>query len=411
MNFAQSDILHEGDKLMSSTDKFWNTVMTSLEERLKEYVQTHPSYRDRTLTAEELADFTLSMLSNNPNEPVDDLSNFFHGKLPLTIQKLLSRPSQVKPGDFSHPTTLANFFGSQPELGNVSDGFDISVMRIFRYMPAQWHSNQYATVFYCVNGKCPILLSDETVHMQRGDVMILAPNTVHVTPCYDDEAVLVYYIIRTSTFYDVFWRNLSDVSLFSDFFKAALSGVHGNPYLLFRTGDNETVRSVLYQIYQEVMNNEPHANHMANSLMGVLFLTLFRYHSGHLALSRTDSFRWKQEYAIILKYIQEHYITITMEDLIVHFHYSERQLNRIIQTCSGRTFSQLRTDLRMRRAADLISQTDMPVQDVCDAVGYTNLTAFYKAFTKYTGASPVKWRKAKTLQSPADRFHEELSLP
>ena len=377
---------------MESSYELWDVSLHPVELRLKNYFCEHPQYREHILTGEELADLILNMLLENPTKSNSDLLGFFHGELPDLLRGLFSDDT-----NYTDPSSLSAYFKHQFEKDNVSDNFDISVMRVFRHMPGQWHTNEYVTLFYSINGICPISLSDETVRLKEGDVMILAPNTLYATPSYGDESVLIYYLIRSSTFFDVFWKNLSDVPLFSDFFSAALNGIHGNPYLLFDTNKNPVVHRLLYQIYSEVIWHECHANHMANSLMSLLFLTLFRHHSGNVHLSSQDSFRWKQEYAQVLHYIQEHYTTITMDELVGVFHYSERQLNRIIQACSGRTFSQLRIELRMKRASELLANTLLSVQSISEMVGYSNLNAFYKVFSKYSGVSPQEWRKMKVI--------------
>lgn len=50
---------------------------------------------------------------------------------------------------------------------------------------------------------------------------------IHASPCYEDDRVLVYYMLRRSTFEQVFWNQIPSENLMSSFFRLALSGEQG----------------------------------------------------------------------------------------------------------------------------------------------------------------------------------------
>ncbi|MCW1100132.1 helix-turn-helix transcriptional regulator [Streptomyces sp. RS2] len=50
------------------------------------------------------------------------------------------------------------------------------------------------------------------------------------------------------------------------------------------------------------------------------------------------------------------------------------------------------TQLRMRRAQDLLERTDATLAQVATEVGYSNEFAFAAAFRKHAGTSPGNWR-------------------
>lgn len=369
----------------------WDTSMTAIEQRMKAYMERHPDQKDRILTSDALSDFMLHIVSEHLDEPIESLSDFYQGQVPASVRHLISI-SKNGPDD-ARQKMLTDLFFHQSEEEYFPEGYDVSVMRVFRYMPVHWHSNEYFTVLFCVSGICPILFEKEQVDLQKGDVLILAPNTLYASPCYRDDSVLIYYTIRVSTFYDAFWNSLSDMTLLSDFFMDALQSRHGSPYLLFQTGQDEDLSDLLYQIYLEALEQGDYANHMINGLMHVFFVRLLRRYAGQVIISRFGAGPWKTEYGRILQFIQKNYTEVTVQQLCDRFHYSERQINRIVLLCTGKNFSRLRVDLRLKKALKLLRQTTLPVEEISSAVGYRNLNAFYKFIAKNTGQTPAQIRK------------------
>ncbi|MDD6022663.1 MAG: helix-turn-helix transcriptional regulator [Oscillospiraceae bacterium] len=52
---------------------------------------------------------------------------------------------------------------------------------------------------------------------------------------------------------------------------------------------------------------------------------------------------------------------------------------------------------RVRQAKEMLLTTDMPVQEIAEAVGYCSLATMYRAFTKLEGVAPGKLRQGKGI--------------
>jgi AraC family transcriptional regulator of adaptative response / methylphosphotriester-DNA alkyltransferase methyltransferase len=73
---------------------------------------------------------------------------------------------------------------------------------------------------------------------------------------------------------------------------------------------------------------------------------------------------------------------------------SRRQLQRALAEVAGTTFSRELQRIRMRRAAQLLGDSSLPVQAVAGAVGYRQAAQFAKVFRRHHGASPSTYRRA-----------------
>lgn len=81
-----------------------------------------------------------------------------------------------------------------------------------------------------------------------------------------------------------------------------------------------------------------------------------------------------------------------LERLAGEAHCSREQLRRLCQREFGRSPHNQVIQLRLRRAARLLSSTDAKVESVAEAVGYSNAFVFSLAFKKGTGFSPTEYR-------------------
>lgn len=51
------------------------------------------------------------------------------------------------------------------------------------------------------------------------------------------------------------------------------------------------------------------------------------------------------------------------------------------------------TQIRMKKAASLLSRGDMPIKSIAESIGYKGESSFNRAFVRHTGVTPGKWRK------------------
>ena len=72
---------------------------------------------------------------------------------------------------------------------------------------------------------------------------------------------------------------------------------------------------------------------------------------------------------------------------------SRRQLQRIYAEVGNTTFRDQLTQVRMERAADLLSMNGVTVREVANRVGYRQAAQFAKAFRVHHGMSPSEYRR------------------
>ena len=57
------------------------------------------------------------------------------------------------------------------------------------------------------------------------------------------------------------------------------------------------------------------------------------------------------------------------------------------------TYSEYLQDIRLKKARQLLEETDLSVADIAEQVGYHNKGYFYKLFTRKYGVTPAQYRR------------------
>ena len=357
--------------------------LTAMEEGLKYFLQRRPDMQSKIPTASELAEY-FSWMAGEYRQPKPDIH------LGET-ERQLAEEAMAALAD-SRPEVAAEWFEKRLKRHSERDflqaGWDITADIMRRYHPSHWHSSGFFEVYYSLSGDCPIYFRDETVILNPGALMIVAPSVVHASPCFADDRILAFFLIRTSTFNEIFWSQLEEDNLLTSFFRQALSGTLTTSYLWFNTENDREIRDCLQKIISEYRGSERYAAKIANSLMNIVFSLLLRRYEGTARLPRTKDFYWKQVFSAILSYVQTNFATAGIEDVAAHFHYSRRQINRIIQSCMDMSYKELTIKLRMEHAQTLIRQRTMTLSEIALMLGYSSASSFHRAFTRYYGFSP-----------------------
>lgn len=98
---------------------------------------------------------------------------------------------------------------------------------------------------------------------------------------------------------------------------------------------------------------------------------------------------------IIEKYIHDHYMDVLSLDILAEKVYlTSHYLSSIFSQEKGIGLNKYIKKVRMDKAEELLRTTNMKIGDICEAVGYTNLSYFCKTFRNEYGVTPEKYRES-----------------
>ena len=95
------------------------------------------------------------------------------------------------------------------------------------------------------------------------------------------------------------------------------------------------------------------------------------------------------------KYIQQHYNKeITLEELASSVGYSAPYFSYLFKLKTGISYMAYRTQLRLKRAQELLLKSDKSMPQIASEVGYNDVTSLIRAFKKELGYTPSDYRKS-----------------
>jgi len=94
--------------------------------------------------------------------------------------------------------------------------------------------------------------------------------------------------------------------------------------------------------------------------------------------------------AYILERLEE---DISREDIAAHVFLNPDYLTRIFKKETGQSISDYLLQQRLSLAANLLTNTDMPISTIASRIGYSNFSHFSRIFKKYMALGPLEYRQ------------------
>ncbi len=258
------------------------------------------------------------------------------------------------------------------------DGEKVCVNKHQRYSPAFVHSNNFIELTYMLSGSCEIEIihvsgHKESLTLHSGQICVFPPNMKHSVTANQDDCLIINILVRTS----VMKQNISSIVVedhaLYDFFLYTLYDNKKNSYLLFSTGEDQSIRSLVLEMFTEFYSHKLYSQNALIQMLGLFFTYLQRDFANNLLFSSNTS-AGTLYMPQILHYIRNNYATATVENIAKHFSISTSWLFHIFHENFHCTVSEVIQQTRIEHACNLLSTTSLPVQKVAEAVGYTYVT-------------------------------------
>lgn len=97
------------------------------------------------------------------------------------------------------------------------------------------------------------------------------------------------------------------------------------------------------------------------------------------------------------EYLESHYADdISLEDMAAQVNISPQYFSKLIKKTTGFNFIDWLSMLRVKKAKDLLTNTNLTVKEVCFMVGYKDPNYFSRIFKKRIGITPSEYVKTST---------------
>lgn len=297
--------------------------------------------------------------------------------------------------------------GNNNEIGEekmIPQFYDVYTIRHPRFTRRHSHTHNYFELNFVIKGEGIFYFEDTEHVMHEGEVCIVAPGSNHDFVINDENSIVYTVCIRKSTFESTFTSLISHQDLLSGFFRQILKDDDRSNYLMLFTGNNMECRIFLRKLLLESEIPDEYSNGCCINLINLFFTNLLRNYSKTIAFY---NYEIGSDFSLVLQYIQHNYQNLTLASLAEFFHYSEPHLCTLIKQNTGKNFTDLIKNLRMRDAKNLLINTNLKVNEIAEQIGYNSADHFSRVFRQAYGVSPADFRKANKKESPFIPFSTE----
>ena len=326
---------------------------------LKRFLRSHPVYRTKTILEEGDHEVLMEALREEWEKEFPQKPFFLKGS------------SSHIPEDFFIP-----------------QGENASVFRSLRYMPLFLHSHQFIEVnMVFSSGKSQMLMPSKSLPLEDGDILLCPPGLTHCFQAFCDESVILDMFLRVSTFDSAFFGLLNSNTYLAGVFSNALYSPKEECVLWHCPGD-DLLKELFLAALGEYESHEKYKGRMVELRIMEFFVQLLRRHEAEATFPFFAPLSDADQYQAMLNFMAAHLSSITLGTLAEQYNYSERQMIRLLKKYSGKSFSDLLLELRMKKAKVLLENPSLSLGQISQILGFSTATYFSRVFEKYYGYAP-----------------------
>lgn len=227
------------------------------------------------------------------------------------------------------------------------------------------------------DGKGIFICDGKTYHLERGDVFLVKPDEI------------VYYQADEKNPWSYMWVGFQGIKSLSYLASAGLD--EGN--VTCRCENTPLIFTYIQQMIiarQLTLANE--LKRQAALLQ--IFSTLIDEHKSSLPKHARYDYPYKIYVEQAIDYIQRNLKnTIKINDIAVYIGIDRSYLTNIFKNITGISPQEYLLNIRIEKACQLLSQSNIPINQVAAECGYSDPLNFSRIFKKYKHFSPSEYRK------------------
>lgn len=287
------------------------------------------------------------------------------------------------------------FYTFDESLEINSHSIGLSVQPVASYIP--FHIHDYVEMTIPLLGECQVVTKNEKITVTQNDIIIIGNHTTHRVEPISESAIVVNLTLKGSAFslndFEFMHQGKNTQGISSMLFSLLSNENLGEgTYSLFHTQQDPKIIDTVYDILHEYFHPDTQTNQIIRFEILTLFSRLLRVATKNQAQLDTGKKATTNLLSLLL-YIEKNYSQITLEQMAKDFSFNPNYLSGYLKKHTGYTFIKLVHWQRINAAAEYLTYTNVPIEQIALKVGYENPSYFYKIFRKSLGLSPKEYRE------------------
>lgn len=248
------------------------------------------------------------------------------------------------------------------------------------------HYHPYYEIYYLLSGQCRVFIHHSIYLLFSGDMVLIPPQVLHKMLYETDRAAERITVSFTAEYSKSFRRNCDE---------ASWNHIFSRPKLTIPTSSQTALLPLLEQLLQEYRGLDTYSQVQTKALLFQLLTFIGRCQDDFQAPQILDQAQTAIQEAA--RFIYEHYEeNLTLADAALVAHMNTTYFSKKFKESTGFGFKEYLTNLRLQKAARLLSTTDISITEIAGICGFSDGNYFGDVFRKSFGMSPRNYRKTQT---------------
>ncbi len=271
---------------------------------------------------------------------------------------------------------------------------DVIPLRIAWDQAVGIHRHDYFEIDYVMRGSAGLEIDGGKRKLSDGDFCFLSPGLRHdIVP--ERAAQVISITVPGITVEQTLYRLLRRDNILASFFRAALDN-NKIGYMIVTVPPERRIRELIRGIFHEWFAEEEYVSDIMPDHLAILFAFILRHCGDRYERHSDEGERLGAPSMLsVLKHIQTHYQTVSLNEVAELFHYEPSYLGKQIKAATGKNYTDIIRELRIAEAKRLLRSTELSVDEVAEQVGYTGRVHFFRSFRAAEGMTPGQYRKQK----------------
>lgn len=252
------------------------------------------------------------------------------------------------------------------------------------------HSHDFNEFTIITDGSATHEIEGVTYHISKGDVFVALPGFSH--SCKSVDNLCHYNFMFDANKFVLFDKEIKSLYGFQSFFITAPEYKYQKKFisrLKLTDSQLQFAEALCEEMYREFSEKKNGFDIIIKAHFLSLIAYISRLYTSESSLDGNAFLNVEQT----LVYIEEHFSErITLSEIAGQAFICERQYSRIFKKLYGTTPIQYIINCRLNNACDLIKNTGKSLTEIAVSCGFSDKSAFSKAFKARFGMPPIDYR-------------------
>jgi AraC-like DNA-binding protein len=317
--------------------------------------------------------------------------------------RMLQVPFCVNLWNVTPPLTLHSYSLSQANRGVAifnyaehNDAFDdISAKKCA-------HQHNYYEFIYVYQGSYAHTMNGHTYHYHENQCLMLEPGIYHEDTASLRPGCTIIFFCVSRTFFETLHIRYMAASPARNASKRQATGMtspdkseaHLLVYEPLSPRSTELTRVLAEQLISEIVQNQIGCELVSEGLfyrlIGFLYdESLYSCEQKAISFYEQERLNTSEE---LQAYLWSRNGQATRKEITEQFNYCADYLNRLLKRQTGWTISKYNQHIALKRAEQMLCETDMSVAEIIAELGFENKSFFYRLFERNSGMTPSEYR-------------------